>query len=64
MTKKECKKIAQEIAELELKIQNPEISEEEKSQFYKKMFELCSSVYALKDMLAIDTEVQKILKNS
>lgn len=64
MTKKECKKLAKKIAELELKIQNPETSEQEKSQFRKEMIKLCSSIYILEDMIIIDDEVQKILKNS
>lgn len=63
MKKQECKKIAKKIANLEITIQNAS-TEEEKKEAQNKLIELCCSFTDLSDMIQIDEEVQKILKNS
>lgn len=63
MTKRECKKIAQKLAEYELSLQSA-TTEEEKFKIQNKILKLCTSLTDLADMIQVDEEVQNILKNS
>lgn len=63
MTKRECRKIAQEIADLEITIEkstNPEVKQKAKN----KIMKICGSFTDIEVMMQIDEAVQEILKNS
>lgn len=61
MTKKECRELAKKIIKLEMRLQDPLITGEQREQYQNEIMELCDSVTSLKDMLMLDNEIQTIL---
>ena len=59
MSRKELKKIAQQIAKLEMACADPNNDIE---SLHNQIFDLCSKVTSLEDMTAIDEMVQDILQ--
>ena len=63
MTKRECKRIAQKIADLELRLQKS-TDEDERRKIQDKILKICGSFTDIEAMMQIDEMVQEILKNS
>ena len=63
MTKRECKRIAQKIADLERIVQNS-TDEDEKRKAQSKILKICGSFTDIEAMMQIDEAVQEILENS
>lgn len=63
MTKRECKRIAQKIADLELRLRKS-TDEEERRKIQNKILRICGSFTDIEVMMQIDEMVQEILKSS
>lgn len=63
MTKRECKRIAQKIADLELRLQKS-TDEDERRKIQDKILKICGSFTDIEAMMQIDEMVQEIIKNS
>lgn len=63
MTKRECRRIAQKIADLE-KVVMTTTDPQEKRKAQDKIMKICGSFTDIMDMMQVDEEVQNILQNS
>ena len=63
MTKRECRRIAQKIADLERIVQTTS-DPDEKKKAQNKIMKICGSFTDIVDMMQVDEAVQDILKNS
>lgn len=62
MTNKEIKKLAKQIASLEIKLQTDTLSSEERKAIERQIETLCMKVHSFQDMDLLDEEIQKNLK--
>lgn len=63
MTKRECRRVAQKIADLERMVHTT-ADPDEKRKAQDKIMKICGSFTDIVDMMQVDEEVQEILKNS
>lgn len=63
MTNKQLKKLAKEIANLELIIQNPKSTTFEENQAKDKIEKISSSINTIDDLMTLDEYVMEILTN-
>ena len=63
MTKRECRRIAQKIADLEIQLQKS-TDQTENIKIQNKISKICSSFTDIESMIQIDEMVQEIIKNS
>ena len=61
MKQKEIKNLAKKIAQFELKLQQPDLSTEEKTKAENEIIKLSSHIGGIDDMIALDDAIQEIL---